>query len=69
MSWIKVTDCLPQENKKVLLFIDDEVVMGFLTRGHSKEKQLFWKVKNWLYNLNEVSHWMNVPDAPERKDD
>jgi hypothetical protein len=65
MSWISVKDRLPEESTHCIVRIDDgEYQVAWRENGH-------WIMFNpcCIYNsqLNNVTHWMELPEAPKEE--
>lgn len=64
-KWIPVTEKLPPEFLSVLVCIPSEhplpmVKEAYLAKG-------CWYAKTWIYNQNEITHWMLMPEPPKEE--
>ena len=70
-QWVSVKDRLPEEQKEVLIYLPeyDSVEMAALFEIPSLNLKE-WAQNEDAYMLNEVSHWMPLPEPPkEVRDD
>ena len=65
--WIDINKDKPKIKELVLVAIDDKVLAGYLVESFSKPSRLLWNVNNWLYEFDEVTHWMKTPQLPKRR--
>ena len=58
-SWIPVTERLPEENRRVLVCLSSKVtVVAYL-------RENIWYVAWNRAALNNITHWMPLPEAPK----
>lgn len=74
MNWISVKDMLPPTDENILLFDGREVFCGdfnIFNRGdeicHSYGTQACDGTCYGWYEKQEITHWMPLPNAPEKK--
>lgn len=67
-QWISVEDRLPEEQKEVSIYLPeyDSVEMASLFTIPSMNLRE-WVQNEDAYMLDEVSHWMPLPEPPEVK--
>lgn len=67
-QWINVKDRLPEVQKEVLIYLPEydivEMAELFLYASMNLKE---WVQNEDAYKLNEVSHWMPLPEPPEVK--
>ena len=65
-QWVSVKDRLPEEQKEVLIYLPeyDSVETAALFEIPSLNLKE-WAQKEDAYMLNEVSHWMPLPEPPK----
>lgn len=73
LSWISVTDRLPEDMDKVLVYtkwpieylqiVPQKCEIRF---GYYNKKLEIWEILHNIYNI-EVTHWMPLPSPPEEK--
>ena len=65
-QWIRAEERLPKGNKEVLIYLPeyDSVEMAALFTIPSMNLRE-WAQNEDAYMLNEVSHWMPLPEPPE----
>lgn len=83
MNWISVKDRLPEEERAVIAFGTKAFYEGKWIEGKFIEKCIYrpedakdgWIKAPWVFNshccddcLDEVTHWMPLPDKPENLD-
>jgi hypothetical protein len=68
MNWIKTKDKLPELNKTVLCYKDDDIIIGCLIMDEISEDK---KILKWfnddfmtLGRVDYFSHWMELPEKP-----
>lgn len=74
-EWISVEDRLPDGNKTVLAYakyrqINNELSDPFImvaTKYQRGNKDIWWEDDNCVY-LEDVTHWMPLPEPPEEKE-
>ena len=73
MKWISVKDRLPEVKQRVLLFTEGEAIEGWLT---DVEGVHWYFITLSIHGCgccgeddDEVTHWMPLPEPPERKQD
>lgn len=61
-EWVSVDERLPENYNDCLLFLDNEqIVIGWY---HASAKAF---VEGGIALINEVTHWMPLPEAPKMK--
>ena len=70
-QWVSVKDRLPEEQKEVLIYLPEydsvEMASLFTIPGMNLRE---WTQNEDAYMLDEVSHWMPLPEPPkEVRDD
>lgn len=74
MDWISVEDKLPEKMKKCLLYTpcDDYICVGFYDGNDNWQKRDKWKIVTAMRSTKtltkKVSHWMPLPETPDKKD-
>lgn len=65
-QWVSVKDRLPEVQKEVLIYLPeyDSIEMAALFEIPSLNLKE-WTQNEDAYMLNEVSHWMPLPEPPE----
>ena len=58
ITWIPVTESLPDDELTVLIVYDGEVVTGFTVAG------LWHDVLAWPLDAELVTHWADFPEVP-----
>ena len=68
MTWISVSDRLPEKDKNVILFDGNEIFCGTYNgkfkENHSWGNQCCDGICYGWYEKNEVTHWMPLPQPP-----
>ena len=67
-QWISVKDRLPEEQKEVLIYLpeyDSVEVAALFTIPSMNLRE--WAQNEDAYMLNEVSHWMPLPEPPKER--
>lgn len=80
-EWVSVDDRLPEEDPHIKKFIDGEI-FGLLTvlvyNGEVKQTNRFFcnatkfgfsKTDGWEWASRNVTHWMPLPEPPEKEHD
>lgn len=80
-EWVSVDDRLPEEDPHIKKFIDGEI-FGLLTvlvyNGEVKQTNRFFcnapkfgfsKTDGWEWASSNVTHWMPLPEPPEKERD
>jgi hypothetical protein len=73
-KWHSVTDCLPEieeedfgiiRSRKVLIYAGGSQFIGYLEQFDDKEEPAEWKlIGRDNYTINNVTHWMSLPESP-----
>lgn len=67
MDWIKCTDKLPEPGKEVIIYITKEDLTCWprVHVGWTSKYVSGWESPDYFFlEDNEVSHWMELPNAP-----
>lgn len=70
MEWINIKDCMPPENRNVILYDGNEVFCGGFD-GYSRDQkpcfsnQVCDGVCYGWYEKKPITHWMELPEAPK----
>lgn len=64
-SWIPVTERLPDEFISVLVCIPAETPLPTVKEAYLANN--WWTTKFGVFNPNEVTHWMPMPEPPKGK--
>jgi len=74
MKWISVKERLPERYEDVLIYFKDDSTMSYLRDCNKHEDQgkcrckLKWHAyaeDSFFYKVDRVTHWMELPKAPE----
>ena len=69
MEWISVKDELPNYRENVIVFTENHIDVGHLARGrYGSLRREGASVDVWKDNevLRDVTHWMPLPEEPEK---
>ena len=58
MSWISVEDELPEINTHVFVFLSE--------KGFQEVPYLVTKFDRYGFNISNVTHWMPLPEPPNK---
>lgn len=64
-QWISVSQVLPDEEVKVLLYGPEGIRLGHLVGAVSALGSDYWNVEDEGKNLGHFTHWMPLPAPPE----
>ena len=62
-EWISVKDRLPEENLRALCFIQKDGIQILCFGKYGG--RMTWQGDEYNYELNEVTHWMPLPEPPK----
>lgn len=71
-NWISVKDRLPPENETVLVFLNNQEIelmayckyFGYLKK-ENEPIEYCWGGYNGAYDIDQVTHWMPLPEPPK----
>jgi hypothetical protein len=64
MNWIKSSESLPELDKKVLIFFEDDFHIAIRTEMYDRKNDEYeWYISNW-YKKPKVEYWTYV-QGPE----
>lgn len=69
-EWISTKDRLPELDKLVLGYTDDKkiFIVELSNYGFFKKELKFStqaEFEDWLFELDEITHWMPLPEPPK----
>lgn len=66
MNWISVNDRLPEEGEEVLVVLKSDRVFYYIAELTINAPYPFWWSQDrGLFTLDEITHWMPLPEPPE----
>ena len=67
-QWIKAEERLPERNNEVLIYLPEyDIVEMAALFSYPSMNSREWVQNEDAYKLNEVSHWMPLPEPPEER--
>ena len=64
--WINVKDALPPEHEEVLVACaDGDKLIAFWHQSYGEQKEIYWMESRECIPLDDVTHWMWIPEPPK----